>query len=38
MKQDEKTLSMKPEIGWIIRKEPENKIVNGRLRPNGWNQ
>ena len=38
MKQDEKTLSMKSEIGWIIRKEPENKNVYGRRKPNGWNQ
>ena len=27
MKQDEKTSSMKPEIGWVIREKPEVKKI-----------
>ena len=38
MTQDEKTSNMKPEIGWVIRKEPENTFVNPRKIPNGWNK
>lgn len=38
MTQDEKTFSMKPEIGWIIREEHEIETYGRRIMPNGWNK
>ena len=36
MTQDKKTASMKPEIGWIIRKKPEDQNFEERRIPNKW--
>ena len=38
MTQDEKTRSLKPKIGWVIRKEPENPNKFFRKKPNAWNE